>query len=274
MAQVIDQGDGTFKNERGHWVCGRKRRRCNDCNRKYPKEEYDLWECPECGADRHCGFVVTYGGEACRNHGGNSARGAEHWNYKHGAYSKYLPANLAQDYEDYMNDPERMGLEREMALVRAMIADRARALNAVNSAEAWERLARIYKRMEIASQKQQAETHARLFVEMGKVLEEGVGLSGTRKELKGLIDQERKLMDTERQLMVDMGELITRGMVLMMFNNYMEAVKSHVLPLEGGAKAVTEIAGAIRSMVGQLGGGQSRKRSPAIIDSGTRVAER
>jgi hypothetical protein len=277
MARVIEKEDGVFVNAKNQYVCGRRRRQCYNCGHKYIGKdqidsEFHLWECPECGDDRHCAWPVNNAGEACKYHGGASPKGAEHYNYKHGAYSKWLPSDLASGYEEYMSDPDRMSLEREMALTRALIADRAQALNAVHSAEAWEQLSKLYGRLERAEAKKDADSYARIKLEMGKIIDAGAGLESTRKELKGLIDQERKLVDTERQLMIDMGELMTRGMVLMMFGNYMEAVKNNVLPLEGGAKAVTEIARTIRAMVGELGSGQSGRRSAQIEDSGGRLA--
>ena len=212
-------------------------------------------------------------GDACKYHGGASLKGAESPRFKHGEFSKYMPSDLRERYESFLGDPTRLSLEKEMALVRALLSERVEALEAVHSAEAWNRLKKTYDSMMFAARQQQVERHARLLNELGEIIEEGVGIDSTRKDAVKLIEQERKLVDSQRQLYIDMGEFITRGMALAMFSNFLEAVKENVYSLEGGPEALTAISTTIRGMAGALGGGQPERRSPTPDDSAGGMAD-
>lgn len=276
-------GDGYWFNTDDSPICGRRRKHCDlkkeGCGHIFTKEEHDLWECPECGKDRRCravaGFGTTFEGEpgvACKFHGGSSLRGAENPAYIHGDYSKYLPSKLAAQYEEFIDDPRRLSLEREMALIRTLVADRALALDKVNSAEAWIRLDKTFAEMMSAQRQKQNERFAALLLQLGDIIEEGTGAASTRKEIMQLTEQERRLVDAQRQLYIDMGEFITRGMAITMFGRFMEAVKENVLTLPGGATALTAISGSIRGMVGDVRGGGSGSRAKEI-DTDVSVAE-
>lgn len=58
---------------------------------------------------------------ACHAHGGKAAVGMANGQWKGKGYSKYLPAELLQDYEAALNDPERLSLQYEMALLRMQL---------------------------------------------------------------------------------------------------------------------------------------------------------
>jgi len=258
---IYQAEDGYWYNENDEPICARRRKQCpkthGGCGHQYTKDEHDLWECPECGLDRHCQFPVKKAGEACRYHGGLTPRGVEHYAYKHGLYSKHLPGNLLADYQAFKDDPNRLSLEEEMALIRSMVAERARALNAVHSAKAWGQLEKIYKEAMAASRQGQKDRFALLVTQMGEVISDGAGQASSRKELKDLVEQERKLVDAQRQLYIDLGEFITRGQALTMMSHILEAIKEHVTPLPGGPQAVQAVAGAIIGLVGEV-----RSRDP------------
>jgi len=248
------------QNDKGKYMCWRKRHKCAKCRHFYPKEEYDLSNCPECGEPRQCRNPVSYDGEACKYHGGASLKGALSPQYRHGAASKYLPTNLAAKYYDFLSDPDRLALDSEMALIRAMLWDRVKELEKINTAEEWAKAGVLFESFMTAQSMHQKEKAARHLMDLGEVLKKGAGGESLRKEILKMTEQERKLADTQRQLYVDMGEFITRGMALTMLTRFMEAVKSNVLNLEGGPQALSSIAGAIATMAGQLGGSRLERR--------------
>lgn len=268
--------DGHWYNEDDNPICARRRKNCDvkkgGCGHNFTTDEYDLWECPECGKDRHCRIVVEHAGDACKFHGGLSLKGAASPQYKHGGYSKYLPTDIASRYEEFQNDPTKLSLEHEMSLIRAMISERIDALQRTNSAEAWERLRKTYNEMMAAQRQKERDRFAQLLLKVGEIIEEGAGVAATRKEIIRMTETERKLVDAQRQLYIDMGEFITRGMALTMFSRFMEAVKDHVLVLPGGAKALSAIAGSIRGMVGEVRRGRPRQERQ-VIEVSDHVAE-
>lgn len=270
---IYQGADENWYNEDDQPICGRRRKNCDinkeGCGHDYTGEEHALWHCPECGKDRYCRMVVNVPGDACKFHGGASLKGAASGTFIHGKYSKYLPADLMSKFADFVEDPRKLSLENEMALIRALIADRIVALEQTDSAEAWGKMKRIYDEMMFAQRKGEKERFAQRLLDLGELIEEGVGVASTRKEIKDFVDVERRLVDTQRQVYVDAGEFLTRGMVLTMFSHFLEAVKENVLPLEGGPKALSSISTVIRGMAGSLGGRPTGQRNEVIeVESG------
>jgi hypothetical protein len=261
-------------------LCGAKRHRCanDDCDHRYPAAEFELDACPDCGEPRACRNLAGWGTDhsgtgRCKYHAGIVLKGAEHPSYKDGSYSKYLPKDMVGGYLSFMRDPKRLSLDSEMALVRTLVADRISALREFNSAQAWETLGKTYADMMAAQRQGQKERFASALLELGDIIKGGAGHASNRRELRELVETERKLVDTQRQLLVDMGEFITRGMALTMLGSFLEAVKTHVIPLEGGAHAINAISSAIRGMVGELGGRATRNGSDESIDAEFSVAK-
>jgi hypothetical protein len=236
------------------YYCWRRRKHCRKCQHSYPAEEYLLLTCPECGEDRHCRKHVPRDGDACKFHGGESLKGPANPAWKDGSRSRYfLPANMMQDYQDFLTDPDRLALDRELALVRAILQDRVRELSQKNTSEMWDRAKTLYRDISTAREWEQPEREAKLFDELGKLLREGAGLAETRREIIKLTETIRKVVDTQRQLYVDTGEFITRGMALVMFGRFIEAVNENVKGLPGGPEAIQRIGQAVAAMAGRMG---------------------
>src|SRR5574341_2673118 len=100
-------------------TCNRRRQQCSQCKHQYTKEEHELWNCPECGFDRHCRNRVKREGQACKFHGRDSLRGAAHPNFQHGRYADTLTGTMLQDYIDLRSDPDLLALTDEIVLMRA-----------------------------------------------------------------------------------------------------------------------------------------------------------
>lgn len=89
--------------------CGRKKKVCRHCGHRFPREEKELINCPECGEDRRCTLPGVGSGGACRFHGGASPQGVMHPNWRNGSRSKYspfkrLPAKFQPIIEEVAND--------------------------------------------------------------------------------------------------------------------------------------------------------------------------
>ena len=261
------------QNDAGKWMCWRRRRGCSVCGHRYPAEEYDLLECPECKTDRHCRNQVLADGLACRYHGGKSLRGAESGMFVHGKYSKYLPSDLVERYVNFLNDPHRLSLDNEIALTRSLISERIQQLNSMNTAEAWSSLKRLYEELMNAREERKREREERLLHEIGQLLDVGTGAESTRKETMKMIDLERRLIGEQRQLYVDAGEFITRGMAITILGHLIEAVKENVIPLPGGAEATTAIARAATRLLGTLGERRTHAGSSQGYAEASRMAD-
>jgi len=262
----------------GRPVCGRRTKSCSvksdGCGHRFPASEYDDLYCPECGLDRLCRSFVEEAGRACWLHGGRSLRGIESATFKHGRFSKYLPDNLFSSYVDFMDDPRKLGLDDEMALVRAMIGDRLEDLDGLGSAKTWHQLKKTYGKMMTAQERREKQRFAQYLIEIGEIIDHGHDQTSTRQEIVKLIDSERKLIDTQRQLFIDMGEFITRGMVLLIMRRIMDSVTEEVRELEGGPEAIQSVADTIRGLAGSLRGGRSSTGSVTIDVEQEQLADR
>lgn len=69
-----------------------------------------------------CPNPCVTGMKRCRLHGGKSLSGSAHPKFKNGRYSKHLPKNLLQKFEESQSDKELLELSREISLIDAQIA--------------------------------------------------------------------------------------------------------------------------------------------------------
>lgn len=81
-----------------------------------------------CGARNNqqlpCGNEPNPNGR-CKHHGGNAAAGIQHYNYKDGRRSKYMPAPLLPAFQAAMEDPELLSLNEDIATLDALINQEA-----------------------------------------------------------------------------------------------------------------------------------------------------
>ena len=68
-----------------------------------------------------CKRFASVGREVCSVHGGKSLRGVSHPGFRHGRYSKALPARLSKEFRKLLADPNLVGLRDELALLDVRI---------------------------------------------------------------------------------------------------------------------------------------------------------
>ena len=85
-----------------------------------------------CGAKLRAGGAckkwAMHGRNRCRLHGGMTPTGAALPQYKHGKYSKYLPAGLNDRYEKALSNPQLISLRHELALADGRLTEIAEKL--------------------------------------------------------------------------------------------------------------------------------------------------
>lgn len=206
-----------------------------------------MWDCPNCGEHRACTRPVSADGLACRFHGGNSLKGIEHPNYQGRGYSKYMPSGLVKKYQQFVTDPSALSLEEEVAISRALLAER---LSLGSSVEAWREANELYSRMVEANQAGEFELFWETLNKLGEVLQTGSQLIDGEEKTIRLLEQVRKTVDAQRQIYVDKGQMVTIGTVLMMWDELKKGLIDYVLPLEGGTDALRALATIIRRFGG------------------------
>jgi len=80
-----------------------------------------------CGAKTRSGEPCkrrkSIGRTRCKMHGGGSPIGSAHPSYRTGRYSRYLPFGLAEKFEQALEDPDWLSLEKEIRLIDATLAE-------------------------------------------------------------------------------------------------------------------------------------------------------
>ena len=129
-----------------------------------------------CGAKRKhgngqtCQLPPAKGRTRCRFHGGHSPVGIASATWKTGRYSKYFPTGLRKKYEAFLNDPQTLNLNHEIATcdthMTELIAELAQATKENQPAETiWNR---ILSGME--ARRRLVESQRKYEIDMGRML--------------------------------------------------------------------------------------------------------
>jgi predicted nucleic acid-binding Zn-ribbon protein len=229
--------------------CGRKRKQCSACGHRYPKSEYALDECPNCGFARACLQPVKNEGEACRFHGGATPRGVNHPNYQGKGYSRHMPAGMRSKFEDFASDKEQLTLSAEIALARTLLSNTVDNLGGIDTAEAWTNAIRLFEAAISANSRGNKDLFITNMNQLGAVLAEGASEAEKIKSIAGELETVRRLVETQKGIYVAKGEYVQRAQMLLVWDAILDAIGIHVKPLDGGKEAIREVAKVVGQFV-------------------------
>src|SRR5262249_61987690 len=110
----------------------------------------------------------------CRMHGGGGHPGISNGNFKHGRYSRYLPANLLETYERTLADPDRIALADELALLDSRIAQLIGRLDREGGAS-WLAAHATFEHLRTALRRGGSDGASSYLDELGAILKTGAG---------------------------------------------------------------------------------------------------
>lgn len=215
---------------------------------------------PICGAQltgkrrgQVCQSTVVMENGRCRLHGGKSLKGMASPQYKHGRYSKYMPARLMDAAQAASVDPELLSLRAEIGLVYARMADILKRVDTNESGQLWERVGEAFTEFE----------HARGTVRevpglerLRAAIESGQTDYEAWHEVGLLIEQRRKLVETEQKRLIAMEQMITTERALLLVGAIVNIIKTRVND--------ANVLSAITEDVGKL----LTSGSPTPVDGG------
>lgn len=148
-----------------------------------------------------CKRPTVNGTTKCRFHGGMSLRGAASPTFKDGSRSKYAPVQIANRYEEALDDPRLMDLTSNIALREAFIRERLEALDkAPDPAQVWRELAKQLNAMEIAYNDADPKKMAEAIWSMRSLIDERTRYHKTRNEIEGALDSQSRDIEREKRL--------------------------------------------------------------------------
>lgn len=212
-------------NEKGQPICGAKRHQCSKCKYGFVKAEYELTECPQCGASRYCRNLVESEGWRCRFHGGESLIGALSPTFKDGSRSRYVPKKLLSTYEGALEDKELMTLRQDVALLETRMRELLGGLERTDGVKIFPKLRACLDRMHGTTNK---DVRFAAFEEMQDLINKGMYEEGAWNEIREILEQRRRIIESERKRLVEMHQMISLEQMLTMIAAISASVKKHV----------------------------------------------
>ncbi len=184
-----------------------------------------------CGAKTRNGSTCTQRSMPngrCRMHGGKSPNGIAHARFKHGRYSQFIPARMLENYQAAQNDVELLALRDEIALLDSRLLDVLKRVDTGESGQVWRELKATYQMLRAAQAKDDrdaARDHAR---KLGELIEHGSADWLAWSEVRSLIDQRRRTVESERKRLVEMQSLISQEKAMVLIAALTDSVRRHV----------------------------------------------
>jgi hypothetical protein len=175
-----------------------------------------------------CGNAAAVGREHCKFHGGHSAIGVQHYNFKHGRFSKHIPTRLYATYQQMRRDPALLSLQAENALMLTRINDLLDRTDTGEAGETWGKLRKIFDRLMSASEDEDSYEVAMALAELGETINRGYSDYLAWAAVMDAIERRRKLVDTERRLNIDLGRSISADRALIWIGSVMDSVIRNV----------------------------------------------
>ncbi len=197
-----------------------------------------------CGAIKRKTDVSCFGmpmaNGRCRLHGGTST-GAPPTN---GRRSKYFPVRLMDRVEEALADGDLIALREDIALMDALIVERASDLGEVTQAELWKSAMQVNaeinrmqrdKLVSIGGESDEIVEYMTLQAGLDNILNNGFGESQRIADILTFVEQKRKLSDTELKRLTALSQFMTAQQANLMIAAILNAVKEEVD--DGGVRA-------------------------------------
>ena len=208
-------------------VCGAATRKCKRCKqhqRQHGKGKAirHVFKAKPCEEDK----LMANG--KCYRHGGPTPTGPALPQFKHGRYSKALPAGLVARFEASMADPQLLELRSELSLVDARIEELLGRVQAEETVGRWSDATTVYQRMRVAYQSRRPSDAATALTELGDILERGNTDVELWKQLGESLDRRARFVVAESHRMEKLHQMISVERVWALILALTQAVRKHV----------------------------------------------
>jgi hypothetical protein len=183
----------------------------------------------------------------CYQHGGRSVRGVASGRWKHGRYSKALPADLATAYERARRDPDLIALRDELALVDARLAALLQTLTTEGGAAVWADLRATWDRMEAAQRAERPAEAAQHLRRIREIVQVGTAAAQTWSEVYDTLELRRRLADTERKRLETLQAVVTAERAMALIGALAASLRQHVQDRAVLAAVTADIEAVLRT---------------------------
>lgn len=178
-----------------------------------------------------CTMVAIHGTTKCKKHGGASPSGPASPHFKHGRYSRSLPARLAEHYHDFRANPRLLSLSDEIAVHQARLAEQLAQVDTGESGATWQQLKQTLDAFSTAQQAGDYPTMNGHFATLKQLVLTGSESTKQWDEIRRTSETLCKLVQTETKTLLGLQQLITVQQHMLMLGAVhaaiVEAVKAH-----------------------------------------------
>ena len=164
-------------------------------------------------------------------HGGKHPSGIAHHNFGNGRYSKDMPAQLLERYNQYQADPDALSLKPDVALLRTLAG---RQLSQIGTEKgdnnpAWEEAYNAWIELSNAMDKADAEKMISSRDKLGSFIKPQYRAVKAEAKLTDYIMKVGNIADKERRLLIDRQQMVTVEQVMITLTSFIMAVRESVL---------------------------------------------
>ncbi len=161
-------------------------------------------------------------------HGGKSLAGPASGTWIDGRHSKVLPKRLLADYQASLDDPDRLVLNAEIAVIDGRIADVLKRVDTGESGAIWSQIRQAWSEFEDADAAGDMESRARAQRQLASLIVRGANDWAAWADVLGLIERRRKLVESERKRLVEAQQMIHVEQAMGLLGLMVDAVRRHV----------------------------------------------
>lgn len=177
-----------------------------------------------------CRRKAMIGKTVCYMHGGNSLGGIASPTFKTGRYSRYIPAQLADRYQEAQNDSDLLSLNDDVALIRSFTLKHLADMSTGDTHPAWIEAKKAYDKMEAAFAVGPSAIDRLITArfKLGEIIEPNYRAALSERQVIGNLDQLGRIANIERRLLIGRQQVITVEKMMLMIAAIAGSVKRHV----------------------------------------------
>lgn len=149
-----------------------------------------------------------HGRTRCKFHGGKSVNGVNHPLFKHGRYATFFPKAITDRFIANKDDPNQTDLSNDIALLTTHIEDLIGNVYGEHAADAFPSMKKMLTQFHDAMGKGEIETMRAILDRMTAVCDRTEERESLWRDIKDLVENRRKLVETQRKWEIDMGRML------------------------------------------------------------------
>lgn len=161
-------------------------------------------------------------------HGGKSLIGPSNPAWRGKGYSEVLPKRLRANYEASINDPDKLALDNQIAVIDTRLHDLISRTDGGESGQIWRLLKEEWRNYENALRTGDVDGVTQAAGAVAELITRGHSDSYAWADVTDLIERRRKLVESERKRLVEQHKVISVEAAMVLLTQLVETVQEHV----------------------------------------------